>query len=433
MIALLVTLVVVALAALGAPIFAILGGLGLFLFHLQGSVEGIDLSAAVIAELFRLASLPALIAIPLFTFAGFVLAESNAPRRLLALARALCGWMPGGLAIVGLISCAGFTAFTGASGVTIIALGGLLYPMLLKQRYPERFSLGLLTCTGSLGLLFPPSLPIILYGLVAGQIDPAVSIDKLFIAGAVPGLLLILLLSIYSAVQWKVSKLERTPFSGTAALKAAREAVWEIPLPFVIIGGIYGGFFTATDAAAVMAFYVLFVEVLIYRDIPLKALPGIVTQSMALVGAILIVLGCALGLTSYMIDNDIADRLFELLNTWVHSKVLFLIVLNILLLIINMVEIFSAIIIVVPIIIPIAAQYGIDPIHLGVIFLLNLEIGYMTPPLGLNLFLSNRRFDQPLLKLYRSTFVFWLIHIVMLIFVTYIPSLSLWLLNARNP
>jgi len=421
MIGLLIALLVIALAALGTPIFALLGALGLWLFH----TADINLSAVII-ELFRLASLPALIAIPLFTFAGFVLAESKAPQRMLALARALFGWMPGGLAVVGLVSCAIFTAFTGASGVTIIALGGLLYPMLKEQRYPERFSLGLLTCTGSLGLLFPPSLPIILYGLVAG-----VSIDKLFVAGAIPGLLLIAVLAGYSMVVGWRSGLERIPFSWKEVGVSARAAIWELPLPFVIIGGIYGGVFTATDAAAVMAFYVLFVEVAVYRDINPSQLPGIVNSSMILVGAILIVLGTALGLTNYMIDAEIPERLFEALHLWVESKIVFLIVLNILLLVINMVEIFSAIIIVVPIIIPIAAQYGIDPVHLGIIFLLNLEIGYMTPPLGLNLFLSNRRFDKPLLTLYRSTFVFWLIHLGMLMFVTYVPQLSLWLLNPK--
>jgi len=415
-----IAVIVVVLAALGTPIFALLGALGLYLFHADGTN-----TAVVIIELFRLASLPALIAIPLFTFAGFILAESKAPQRMLAMAEALIGWLPGGLAIVALLSAALFTAFTGASGVTIIALGGILYPMLKNQKYPESFSLGLITTTGSLGLMFPPSLPIILYGLVAG-----VSIDKLFTAGAVPGIMLIVLLSIYSAwIGWR-SGLKSIPFSQKALLKACRESVWEIPLPFLIIGGIYGGVFTATDAAAVMAFYVIVVEVFIYKDIRIAELPQIVYDSMALVGSILIVLGCALGMTNYMIDADVPDRIFAVLHQYVDSKVVFLIVLNFLLLIINMIEIFSAIIIVVPIIVPIAVgQYGIDPVHLGIIFLLNLEIGYMTPPLGLNLFLSNKRFDVPLFKLYKATFVFWAIHVFMLGLVTYIPSLSLSLLK----
>ncbi|MDE2292343.1 MAG: TRAP transporter large permease subunit [Elusimicrobia bacterium] len=417
-----VTGLIVLLAAAGAPVFALLGGLSLWLFH----GAGIDPAAAII-ELFRLASLPALIAIPLFTFAGFLLAESKAPQRLLALAESLFGWMPGGLAVVGLFSCAVFTAFTGASGVTIIALGGLLYPMLKRQGYPDRFSLGLLTCTGSLGLLFPPSLPIILYGLVA-----QVSIEKLFMAGAVPGLMLLALLSVYAAASGWRAKVPRIPFSWRRVAETARAAAWEIPLPFVIVGGIYAGKFTATDSSAVMAFYVLVVEVLVYRDIGLKDLPRIVRESMVLVGAILIVLGCALGLTNYMIDAEVPDQLFHWMSHFVTSKFAFLAVLNVLLLVVNMVEIFSAIVIVVPIIIPIAARYAIDPVHLGVIFLLNLEIGYMTPPLGLNLFLSNRRFNKPLPELYRATFPFWLAHVAMLAAVTYLPAISLAALKWRT-
>jgi len=407
-----------ALAALGAPIFALIGALALWLFH-AADIGG----SAVIIELFRLASLPALSAIPLFTFAGFLLAESKAPQRLLYFAESLFGWMPGGLAVVGLTTCALFTAFTGASGVTIIALGGLLLPMLLKQGYPEKFSLGLLTCTGSLGLLFPPSLPIILYGLVA-----KVSIDKLFIASLLPGVLLLGVLAVMGVVTGWRRGVARTPFSGKALASSARAAAWEIPLPVVIIGGIYGGLFTATDAAAVMAFYAFMVEVVILRDLKLSDLPRIAALSMALVGAIFVVLGTALGLTNYLIDAEVPDRLFAFMHSFVSSKIGFLALLNVLLLVVNMVEIFSAIIIVVPIIVPIAAQYGIDPIHLGVIFLLNLEIGYMTPPLGLNLFLSNRRFDRPLGELYRSVAPFWLVHVAVLAAITYIPHLSLWLL-----
>lgn len=407
------------LAAIGAPVFALIAALALFLF----SGAGID-SSAVIIELFRLASLPALIAIPLFTFAGYLLAESKAPQRLVELAEACFGWMPGGLAIVGLATCALFTAFTGASGVTIIALGGLLHPMLLKQGYPERFTLGLLTTTGSLGLLFPPSLPIILYGLVA-----KVSIDQLFTAAALPGLILLAILGLYALWVGRRSGVPRQAFSASRLAAAARAAAWELPLPFLIIGGIYGGWFTATEAAAVMAFYVLVVETLIYRDLGWSELPGVIERSMTLVGSILIVLGTALGLTSYLIDAEVPGKLFEWLHHYIGSKTVFLLALNAFLLVVNMVEIFSAIIIVVPIIVPVAAQYGIDPIHLGVLFLLNLEIGYMTPPLGLNLFLSRSRFDAPLGKLYAATLPFWLMMLAALALVTYVPSLSLCLLK----
>jgi tripartite ATP-independent transporter DctM subunit len=347
---------------------------------------------------------------------------SEAPQRLVALAEALFGWLPGGVAVAGLCACAMFTAFTGASGVTIIALGGLIYPLLRRQGYPEPFALGLITTTGSLGLMFPPSLPIILYALVG-----KISIDKLFAAAAVPGILLLAALSLYAYVVARREKVQPIPFSWAALSSAARAAVWEIPLPVIVIGGIYGGLFTASEAAAVMAFYVMIAEVLIYKDVPWRKLPGIARESMILVGAILIVLGCALGLTSYMIDADIPGRIFAFLHEHVKSPWGFLALLNVFLLIVNMVEIFSAIVIVVPIIAPVAAQYGIDPVHLGALFLLNLEIGYMTPPLGLNLFLSSRRFDKSLPVLYRAVIPFWLLLIAALLIVTYCPDLSLWL------
>ena len=412
-----VCLLIAALALAGVPVFALIAGGALYAFH----SAGID-SSAVIVEMLRLAGMPALIAIPLFTFAGFMLAESGAPSRMLNLGKALFGALRPGVAIAALFCTALFTAFTGASGVTIIALGGLLYPMLKEQGYPENFSLGLLTTTGSLGLLFPPSLPIILYGLVAG-----VSIDKLFAAGLIPGLLLIAMLSVYAAWQGRKSGVKPVPFSWQELKNSARAAAWEIPLPFVVIGGIYGGWFTASEAATVMAAYVLAVEVFVYREISLgKDLPRIIASSMMLVGAIFLVLGTALGLTNYLVDAEIPSHIFAWLHTYVSSKTLFLVVLNIFLLVVNMIEIFSAIIIVVPIITPVAAQYGIDPIHLGIIFLLNLEIGYMTPPLGLNLFLSSRRFDAPLPKLYAAVLPFWLMLLASLAVVTYVPELSLW-------
>ncbi|MEQ1918978.1 MAG: TRAP transporter large permease subunit [Elusimicrobiota bacterium] len=406
-----------ALALAGVPVFALMGALALWLFHGAGIQ-----SSAVIIELSRLASLPSLIAVPLFTFAGYLLAESKAPQRLVALAEAMFGWLPGGVAVAGLCACAMFTAFTGASGVTIIALGGLIFPLLRRQGYPEDFSLGLITTTGSLGLMFPPSLPIILYALVS-----KISIDKLFAAAAIPGLLLLAALSMYAFIVAKRQNVKPVPYSWEALRSAARAAIWEIPLPIIVVGGIYGGFFTASEAAAVMAFYVMVAEVFIYRDVPVQKLPGIARESMILVGAILIVLGCALGLTSYMIDQDIPGRIFAFLHEHVQSPWGFLALLNVFLLIVNMVEIFSAIVIVVPIIAPIAAQYGIDPVHLGALFLLNLEIGYMTPPLGLNLFLSSRRFDKPLPALYRAAFPFWILLVGALMVVTYCPALSLWL------
>lgn len=414
--AFLVIPLILLLAFLGSPVFTLIGGGAIFLF----AAEGID-SSAVIVEMLRLASLPALIAIPLFTFSGYMLAESKAPQRMLALAEALFGTLPGGLAIVALFTTSLFTAFTGASGVTIIALGGLLYPMLSKQGYPEKFTLGLLTTTGSLGLLFPPSLPIILYGIVA-KID----IDRLFRAALLPGLLLLVALSIYAYFTARKAGVKSIPFSMKELKRSVRDIAWELPLPFLIIGGIYQGLFTASEAASVMAFYVIVTEVFIYKDLDLiRDIPRVAVKSMLLVGAIFMVLGTALGFTNYLIDAQIPDRIFGWLHTYVSSKVIFLILLNIFLLIINMIEIFSAIIIVVPIIVPVAAQYGIDPIHLGVIFLLNLEIGYMLPPLGLNLFLASSRFHRKLPTLYRAIGPFLLILLAMLALVTYVPELSL--------
>ncbi len=410
----------VALTLLGVPVFLLIGSGALLAFH----SAGMD-SSLIMVELYRLASLPALIAIPLFTFSGYVLAESKSPQRLLRLARASFGWMPGGLAIVTLITTALFTAFTGASGVTIIALGGLLYPMLTEQKYSEKFTLGLLTTTGSLGLLFPPSLPIILYALIA-----KVSIDKLFLAGLIPGIFLIVILSLYSLFQGLKNPIPRIPFSMEELKAAARETIWEIPLPFIIIGGIYGGLFTPSEASAVMAFYVIIAECFIYKDLNLmRDLPGIMVKSMMLVGAILAVMGMALGLTNYLIDEQLPMRLFEWMHPYIQSKTVFLIFLNVFLLVMNMIEMFSAIIIVVPLIVPVAQQYGIDLVHLGVIFLLNLEIGYMTAPFGLNLFLSSLRFEKPITKIYAASIPFWLILIVTLLFVTYLPSLSLFLVQ----
>ncbi len=414
-----VILVLCALA--GAPLFVVFGGVALTLFH----GEGIDTSAVMI-ELYRMASAPTLIAIPLFTFAGYLLAETKCPQRMVRLYRSIFGWMPGGLAIVSLIACAFFTAFTGASGVTIIALGGLLYPILIKEKYGERFSLGLLTTSGSLGLLFPPSLPLILFAIVS-----KVNIDALFMAGIVPGILLVVVLSLYSMREGAKSRVPRESVSIRNMLSALYEAAWIVPLPIIIVGGIYGGFFTASEAAAVTVVYVLFIELVIYRDLKSPGqLWGIATDSMMLVGGILVILGCALGFTNFLVDKQVPMHLIQFVQQHVHSKWTFLILLNILLLIVGcMMDIFSAIIVVVPLILPIAKEFGVHPVHLGIIFLTNLEIGYSTPPVGLNLFISSYRFKKPIATLARSTVPFLMLLLAALLIITYVPDLSLALVR----
>lgn len=411
-------IVLILLGLLGMPIFAIVAAVALLAFHFAG----ID-TAAIIVELFRLGEFPGLIAIPLFTFAGHVLADSKAPNRLMNFIQALFGWLPGGMAIVALFTTAVFTAFTGASGVTIIALGGLLYPSLLRFGYPEKFSLGLMTTSGSLGLLFPPSLPIILYALVA-----KINLNTLFVAGILPGAMLLVILSAYSVRVGMAAKVQRIPFSFRNVLQTLKEAALELPLPLIVLGGIYGGAFTATEAASITAVYAVIVEVFFRKDLTLfKDIPRIIRQSMVLVGAVLIMLGVAMGLTNYLVDQEIPGKIFDLMNTYVNNKYGFLLILNFILLGINTLEVFSSIIVIVPIIIPIAAKYAIDPVHLGIMFLMNLEIGYMIPPLALNIFLASSRFKKSLPQVYRAVVPFLILLLAALLLITFVPEISLFL------
>jgi C4-dicarboxylate transporter DctM subunit len=418
----LVGIALILLAIVGAPLFAIIAAGALIGF------AGSDIDLMVVPmEIFRVSEIPVLIAIPLFTFAGYLLGESQAPRRLVRVTNVLLGWMPGGLAVVALFVCALFTAFTGASGVTIIAMGALLYPAMAEAGYRVRFNLGLITTSGSLGLLFAPSLPLILYGIIAEQ-----PVDELFVAGILPGLLMLLLLTIYCMREGRIvgTRVTRQPFDRREALVAVRESIWEIPLPFIVLGGVYSGFFAVSEAAAVTVVYVFIVEVLIYRDIPLRRLPSVMRDSMILVGGILIILGVSLASTNYMIDQQVPMRLFEWVTAHISSKLSFLILLNLFLLLLGMMlDIFSALVIVVPLILPIAAGYGIDPIHLGMIFLANMQIGYCTPPVGMNLFIASYRFDKPIVMLYRATLPFLAILLVTVLIITYWPWLSLVLVR----
>jgi tripartite ATP-independent transporter DctM subunit len=409
--------ILVLLALFGMPLFSVLGSIALLAFHRAG----IDISSVAVS-MYTLAGSPVLIAVPLFTFAGYLFANSRTPERLVGLSRA---FFPGGLAVVALVSCAVFTAFTGASGVTIIAMGGLLLPALMKEGYSRKFSLGLVTSSGSLGLLFPPSLPLIIYGFVA-----SVSVDKLFLAGLVPGVLLVAVLSLYGIRVGRKEGVARGKPSPARMLSALREAAWEVPLPIIILGGIYGGKITVMEAAALTAFYTLVVEVFIYRDIKLSQLPGIAVESISLVGGILVILACALALTNYLIDAEVPMAILEWMKRYIGSKYTFLLLLNVFLLIVGcLMDIFSALIVVVPLIVPVAIGFGVDPVHLGIIFLTNLEIGYLTPPVGLNLFISSYRFKESIASLYVASLPFLLLLLASLLLITYFPALTLFLVG----
>ena len=412
------TILLIVIALIGAPLFTVIAA-GAILASYSADIS----PDIIIIEMHRLAASPNMIAIPLFTFAGVLMSSGGAPRRLVDFYRAAFGWMPGGLAIVTIGACAFFTTFSGASGVTILALGGLLYPILRGEGYKENFSLGLLTTSGSLGLLFPPSLAILVYGIVAG-----VSIEKMFFAGLVPGILLILMLSAYSMVHGNRSYVVKHKFDINTLLTAAKGSAWDLFLPAGIVIGILGGFVSIMEAAAVTAAYVIIVEVYIYKEIDLRTqFFGLLVETCVLFGSLLAILLVALGLTNLMIDAQLPMKLLAAIEDHITSPLEFLLLLNLFLLLVGaMMDIFSAIIVVVPLILPLASRYGVDPIHLGIIFLANLEIGYSTPPVGINLFIASQRFNKTIVTLFKSTLPYLLIMLAWLLMITYIPELSLW-------
>lgn len=417
------------LALLGAPLFAVIAAAALFGFHNRG----VDLSVMAI-ELYRIVDTPVLVAIPLFTLTGYVLAESKASERLVRLTDALLGWLPGGLAIVAFAVCAVFTAFTGATGVTIIAVGALLFPALVRAGYSERFSLGLVTASGSLGILFPPSIALILYGIVAQQmnLEQPVAIDDLFLAGLLPGLLMLAMLAAFGMWQGRGLAHRDGGPSLREALGALRAAAWELPLPVIVLGGIYGGYFAISEAAAVSVIYVLVVECLVYREVGFKQLVRLMRESMMVVGGVLIVLGVSLASTNYLIDAEIPTRLFEFVREHIQDRLTFLLVLNVFLLVLGMMlDVFSALVIVVPLILPLAVGYGIDPIHLGIIFLANMQVGYFTPPVGMNLFIASYRFNKSIVELCVAALPYVAILLTAVLIITYWPGLSLMLLSGR--
>jgi tripartite ATP-independent transporter DctM subunit len=424
-------ILIIGFALIETPLFTVIAGLSIICLYFI-DFDWLSLQIILI-EMNRLASMPVLVALPLFTFVGCLLTETQAPNRIMNFLNATLGWLPGGLAIAALCACTFFTAMTGASGVTILALGGVLYPILRQKLYDETFTLGLLTTSGSLGLLFPPSLPIILYGVVS-----QVNIPDIFKAALVPGVLLVIVLSLYVfcyrfffARSGQRSGNQETVIYWGRIKQALFEGIWDWPIIAILILGVYGGFVTIAEVSAVILVYVIIVECFILKEVHFtRQLPGIMIESARLSGAIIVILGFALGFTAYLVDEKIPDQILAYLTSLTQNKYVFLAGLNAFLLAVGCVmDIFSAIIIVVPIIVPIALQYGIDPVHLGVIFLVNLEIGYSTPPVGINLFISSLKFRQPVTLLYRASLPYLFLLLLLLILITYIPALSLFMLR----
>ncbi len=423
----LIIAVILILALFGMPLFAVILSIAITGFYFA------DIDLAVISiEIYRLTNTPLLLALPLFTLAGYILSHSNTSQRLVRLSRAFLGWLPGELVIVSLFTCALFTAFTGATGITIVALGALLYPALKSANYNKDFSLGLVTTSGSLGLLLPPSLPLIIYAIIVQQMDmeQSVTIKELFIAGIFPSLLMIFFIILWSAWTNRNIVQNKVPFNKKEAFAALKDSSWEIPLPFIVLGGIYGGIFAISEAAAITALYILIIEVFIYKEVSLRELPEIAKESMLIVGGILLILGVSLALTNYLIDAEVPSELFNWVKKYIHSPITFLLFLNIFLLLLGAIlDIFAALVIMVPLIVPLAIGYGIDPVHLGIIFLANMQLGYFTPPVGMNLFIASYRFNKSITDIYKATIPFFLVLLAAVLIITYWPTLSLVLVR----
>jgi C4-dicarboxylate transporter DctM subunit len=419
-------LILVAAAALGMPLFALLGGAAAWLFLRDGVTP-----AAILIETYALSVSPTLPAIPLFTLAGFLLAEGQASERLLRVFRALVGWVPGGTAVVCAVLCSFFTVFTGGSGVTILALGGVLFPALLKDGYRDRFALGLLTASGSLGLLLPPALPLILYAVVA-----QIPIEDVFIGGILPGLLMTTMISAWGVREGIVSRARRQPFVAAEAASALWEAKWELAMPLLVLVAMFSGVATAVEAAALTALYALVVQTLVHRDLSLLSpepgggLVRVVTECVTVVGGVLVILGVAVGLTSYLVNAQVPTMLVAWVSAHVSSPFTFLLLLNLFLLVVGcLMDIFAAIVVVVPLIIPLGAAFGVHPVHLGIILIANLELGFLTPPVGLNLFLASYRFKRPMLEVCRAALPMMAILGLGVIAITYLPWLTTGLLT----
>ena len=415
---------IVIAGVLGTPIFALLGGIAMVAFFIDGTRPIVPLIKAYEELTSPSANLAA---IPLFTLTGFLLAEGQSSTRLLRALRAVFGWAPGGTAVAAATLCAFFTLFTGGSGVTILALGGLLLPALLKEGYRERFAIGLLTASGSLGLLFPLSVPLILYGIVAQN----VAIEDLFIGGLVPGLLMLALLAALGVREAYKSNAARTPFRFSELLGALWDAKWEIALPIVVLFALFGGYATTSETAAIAALYALIIQRFVHHDVPtFKEVVRVAGECVALVGGVLVILSIAVGLTNYLVNAQVPTLLIEWTQSHIQSKAAFLLALNVFLLLVGTVmDIFSAIVVVVPLLLPLADAYQINYVHLGVIFIANLELGYLHPPLGLNLLLASYRFKKPVLEVTWATLPMLGILAIGVLLITYVPWLTLGLLH----
>ena len=406
------------LVAFGLPIFILLASLAIFFFLSEPTdwATNYDLISTISDSAYRIVVSPTLAAIPIFTLAGYILAESNISDRLIKFFKSSLGWLPGSTVLIVVILCAFFTALTGGSGVTILALGAILYPILVHDGYSKRFSLGIITTAGSLGLLFPPSLPAIIYSVTAG-INPL----ELFRQALIPAIFLMSIMFFYGLYMLpRNKKIEKFNFKN--AYNSAKIAKWEIAIPVLIILSLFSGFATLVESAALLVLYVLTVELYIFKDVSFKDLPKIIIDCSTLVGGVLIILGFAMGFTGYLVDAQIPLKILNFVQNTISSKIIFLLALNILLLIIGcLMDVFSAIIVVVPLIAPLAAYFGIDPFHLAIIFIANLELGYITPPVGMNLYLSSYRFNKDMPTIYSATLPFFFIRLIGVLIITYIP------------
>lgn len=439
---LLILLALLVMVGLGSPLFVIIGVLAAMCFWLYGepslydpagcstldpgSICGFDTFPAKMADL---TSKNVLLAIPFFVVSGAIMSAGDIANRLVAFAKALVGWLPGGLAVATVGGCIFFAAISGSSPVTVIAIGSMMYPALVKAGYEGRFSMGLVTTAGSLGILIPPSIPMLVFAIVAGGRVP-LDVGELFLAGIVPGALIGVILSVYSMWIGARQGIARSRFAFSEVLAKFRDGFWAVMLPVIILGGIYSGVFTATEAAAVSVIYALVVELAIHRVIGPEHLPKVLSESAVMMGTLLIIMALAFGLNDFLVEEKVPDMAVEAIRAMNLSPLQFLLIINLLLLVVGaLMDSISAIVIIAPLLKPIADQLGIDPVHLGVIFIVNLEIGYLTPPIGINLFVASSVFGKPLGEVIRSVIPFIGLMTVGLGLVTYVPTLSVGPVN----